>query len=191
LSIIPNTDSREGKHYYQIAALGDSRRNLENINGETVSDYLLTLRSSYDIDMNPLKWAVILIAIILLSLLILWFLILRPLIYPTIRLSSIQMECQPIYKTPRIKGCRRVVFTNRRQQQSLLNRIFTGEVKYITEEFWDKEWSLVPGSKKTRVRALGTSGYTMNPPGNTIEALTPIEMKSLATGKKIKITLKK
>ena len=191
LSIIPNTDSREGKHYYQIAALGDSRRNLENINGETVSDYLLTLRSSYDIDMNPLKWAVILIAIILLSLLILWFLILRPLIYPTIRLSSIQMECQPIYKTPRIKGCRRVVFTNRRQQQGLLSRIFTGEVKYITEEFWDKEWSLVPGSKKTRVRALGTSGYTMNPPGNTIEALTPIEMKSLATGKKIKITLKK
>ncbi|MBO4754285.1 MAG: VWA domain-containing protein [Bacteroidales bacterium] len=191
LSIIPNTDSREGKHYYQLISVPSSKRNLENINGEPVSDYQLTLRSSYDVDMNPLKWAVIIICAIILALLIVWFLIMRPLLYPTIRLSSIQMECQPIYKNPRIKGCRRVVFSNRRRQQSLLNRIFTGEVKYITEDFWDKEWSLVPGSKKTRVRALGVSGYAMNPPGNTIEALTPVEMKSLATGKKIKITLKK
>ena len=191
LSIIPDTRGHEGKHYYQLVAIQDSRRNLENINGEPCADYLLTLRSSYDVDMNPLKWAVIIICAVILALLVLWFLILRPLIFPTIRLSSIQMECQPIYKTPRIKGCRRVVFTSRRQQQGMLSRIFTGEVKYVTEEFWDKEWSLVPGSKKTRVRALGTSGYAMNPPGNTIEALTPVEMKSLATGKKIRITLKK
>lgn len=190
LSIIPHADSEEGKHYYTLTPVDNSRRNLENINQQPVSDYCLTLRSEFDVDINPLKLTVIILTAILILVVLLWFFVLKPMIFPTIKLSSLQMECEPIYKTPRINGCRKVVFTNRRQSQSALARIVTGEVKYIREDFWDSEWSLGPGTKKTRLRASGTSGYSMNPPGNTIEKLETVEMKSLATGQKIRITVK-
>lgn len=190
LSLIPRTDSQEGKHYYQLIPVSNSQHNLETINQQPVSDYQLTLRSEYDVDMNPLKLAVIIISVTLIVLLLVWLLLLKRMFFPVIRANSLQVECEPIFKTVRIKGCRQVVFSNRRKEQNALARLFTGEIKYVREDFWDSEWSITPGTKKTRVRAQGISGYSMNPPGNTIEMQQPVDMKSLATGRKIRITLK-
>lgn len=188
LSVIFDAEAAEGKHYLEIATADGSAYNLERINEDAPNAYAMTLRAEYDVDMNPLKVFCIWLGIILLAALFLWFVIMKPLIYPSIKIKKLQIESEPIYKNVTIKGCRKVVFTNKRQSQGLLNRIFTGEVKYAKDDMWDTEWYLTAGTKKDRVRANGVSGYTMNPPGYNLQKMETVVMKSNQTGKVIKVT---
>lgn len=64
---------------------------LETINAEETKNYISSVRFAHEECWNPLKtilfWAVIAVTAVLL----LWFLLLRPICYPRIRLSRIQM----------------------------------------------------------------------------------------------------
>jgi len=188
LSLIFEHEARDGKHYLELSAVPGSAVNLERINEDLPADYVLTLRAEYDIDANPLKVALIWLAIIVGALLLAWFIVLKPLLFPSIKMKKLQIESSPMYKNVTIKGCRKVVFTNKRQSQNLFSRIFTGEIKYAKDDIWDSEWYLTAGTKKDRVRANGISGYSMNPPGNNLQKHETITMKSNATGKLIRIT---
>lgn len=190
LGIVFDTDAQEGRYYFEVSTTPGSAVLLERINEDLPSEYAVTLRASYDVDTNPLKVFLIWLGIILLALLVLWFLILKPLLYPGIKIKTLQIECSPVYKNTTIKGCRKVVFSNKRQSQGLMSRIFTGEIKYVKDDIWDSEWYLTPGTKNDRVRAGGISGYSMNPPGNNLSKHETITMKSNATGRLIKVTPK-
>lgn len=190
LGIVFATDAEEGKHYLELSTVPGSAINLERINYDLPSEYAVSLRATYDVDANPLKVFLIWFGIIILALLALWFLILKPLMYPGIKLKTLQIESSPVYKNTSIKGCRKVVFSNRRQSQGILSRIFTGEIKYVKDDLWDSEWYITPGTKKDRVRAGGISGYSMNPPGNNLTKHETVTMKSNATGKLVKVTPK-
>lgn len=190
LGIVFATDAEEGKHYMEVSAVPGTAANLERINEDLPSEYAVTLRASYDVDTNPLKVFVIWFCIILLSLLALWFLVLKPLMLPGIKLKTLQIESSPVYKNVTIKGCRMVVFSNKRQSQGIVSRIFTGEIKYVKDDLWDSEWYITPGTRKDRVRAGGISGYSMNPPGNNLTKHETVTMKSNATGRLIKVTPK-
>ena len=190
LSIIPQPNAEDGKHYFEISVVPNSVRNLENINQQHPADYVNTLRLEHDVRMNPLKLFLIWLLIIIGAGLLLWYLFCKPFLYPKIKVKSIQMECEPMCRTVKIKGCRKVVFTNKKQSQSLLNYLFTGEVKYVKDECWDAAWYIIPTTKKDRVKAMGVSGYAVNPPGNTFMSQTPVQMKSVATGKNIIVTIK-
>ena len=190
LGIVFATEAEEGKHYLELSTVSGSAVNLERINEDIPSEYIVTLRASYDVDTNPLKVFLIWLGIILLALLAVWFLILKPLMFPGIKLKTLQIESSPVYKNTSIKGCRKVVFSNKRQSQEIMSRIFTGEIKYVKDDLWDSEWYITPGTKKDRVRAGGISGYSMNPPGNNLSKHETVTMKSNATGKLIKVTPK-
>ncbi len=190
LGIVFATDAEEGKHYMELSTVPGSVINLERINEDIPSDYAVTLRASYDVDTNPLKVFLIWLGIILFALLAVWFLILKPIMFPGINLKTLQIESSPVYKNTTIKGCRKVVFTNKRQSQGIMSRIFTGEIKYVKDDLWDSEWYITPGTKKDRVRAGGISGYSMNPPRNNLSKHETVTMKSNATGKLIKVTPK-
>lgn len=190
LGIVFATEAEEGKYYLELSTVSGSAVNLERINEDIPSEYIVTLRASYDVDTNPLKVFLIWLGIILLALLAVWFLILKPLMFPGIKLKTLQIESSPVYKNTSIKGCRKVVFTNKRQSQGIMSRIFTGKIKYVKDDLWDSEWYITPGTKKDRVRAGGISGYSMNPPGNNLSKHETVTMKSNATGKLIKVTPK-
>lgn len=190
LGLVFANDATEGKHYLEITTKAGSAVNLERINEDAPSDYLVTMRASYDVDTNPLKVFLIWLGIIVAAALLLWFLLLKPLLFPTIKLKSLTIECSPVYKNTGIKGYRKVVFSNKRHSQGLLSCIFTGEVKYVKDDIWDSEWYLTPSTRRDRVRANGISGYSMNPPGNNLQMHETVTMKSNSTGQLIKVTPK-
>ena len=146
LSIIHNKDSEEGKHYYQLTPVSGSRRNLETINQAPVSDYVLTLRSSYDRKINPLKLAVLVITGILLICFLLWIFVMKPLLYR--RISSFNLTIsEPYFNSIPIHGALRVVCTSLPKKQSAFDRFFCGKIIYEVNAAWTQEWSLEPLSK--------------------------------------------
>ncbi|MCR5395171.1 MAG: VWA domain-containing protein [Bacteroidales bacterium] len=191
LNIVPNVSAKDGKHYFEIKVVERSIVNLESVNNEHPLDYEGSFRLDYDINMNPLKVFLIWMLIIIVAALFVWFLVIRPFMYPTIKVKSVQIESMPICKTIKVKGCRKVVFTNESHKQSFLNWLFTGEVKYAKEDCWDSQWYMLPTSKKDRVKAIGTSGYSMNPPGSTLKCMETVQFKSASTNKIISMTVKK
>ena len=190
LSIVPQPNAENGKHYFEISVVPNSVRNLENINQQHPADYVNTLRLEHDVRMNPLKLFLICLLIIIGVLLIIWFVFAKPFLYPKIKVKSVQLECEPMCRTVKIKGCRKVAFSNKKQSQSLLNYLFTGEVKYVKDDCWDASWYIVPTTKKDCLKAMGVSGYAVNPPSNTFISQNPVQMKSVATGKNIIVTIK-
>lgn len=188
LGLVFSQDAEDGKHYFQIQSVPGSAKYLERINDEIPSDYVSTIRADYDVDMNPLKVLLIWLGIAILTALILWFCILQFIFFPRIKIKHLQIECTPVYKSPLIRGCRKVVFTNKKQEQKLLNRIFTGQVKFVRDDIFDSEWYVTPGTKNDRLRAGGVSGYSMNPPGSNLKKMETVNVKSNTTGRVIKVT---
>jgi len=189
LGLLFAPEAASGKHYFEISAVPGSAYQLERINDEGAAFYRNTIRAEYDVDTNPWKlglgWFLTLSALAL----ALWIGLLRYVFFPRIKVMHLQMEgSSGFYKNPKIKGCRKVVFTNKRQNQSLLNHLFTGPIKYVKDDFFDSEWYITPGSKKDRIRVNSASGYAMNPPGNTLTKHESVTMKSNATGKSMKVT---
>lgn len=189
LGLVFADDAAEGKHYFQIAAVPNGANRLDRINDDNPELYTNTMRASYNVVMNPLKVILIWVGIILLAALLLWFLLLKRMFFPTIRAGHIQIEGSPVYLNPVIRGCRKVVFTNRLRSQGFFDKLFFGEIKYVRSDIFDSEWYIAPGSNKDKVRAYSVGGYAMNPPGNTLYVMQPVNMKSVATGKAIKVTL--
>lgn len=188
LGLVFAPEASEGKHYFEISAVAGGARHLDRINDDLPAEYVTTVRAEYDIDANPLKVFFIWMGIIIIAALLLWFCIIKYLLFPTIKVKRMQIECAPILKNPIVSGCRKVVFTSKRQQQNIFSRIFTGEIKYVKDDIFDSEWYITPGTKKDRVRAGGVSGYQMNPPGSNLTKHETVTMKSNATGRILKVT---
>lgn len=114
--------------------------------------------------MNPLAKFLLWLAIILVSLLFLWFLVIKPLIYPRIRLNRIELSSKNGYfVNKKINGARLVIFTNQYKPQGWLNKIFTGEIKYIKGDPWITSWELTPKGRK-KVAIINLHGkYLINP----------------------------
>ena len=110
LSIVFNPKAQEGSRYLKINAI--NKQELDNINGQPVEQYKLTLRSKYVENWNPLKIILMWLCILILAALILWFLIVKHFIYPSIGVKTIQIN-DPYFSRLNVKGKRRVVFTNK------------------------------------------------------------------------------
>lgn len=165
LSFIPRTDGREGKHYYQLTLVPHSAVNLENVNQEPISDYELTLRSSYDVDTNPLKTLMTILAIILLGLLAVWFLLLRPMIYKRLKVFSLTIS-EPYFNSIPVNGALKVVMTSQPRSQSFLSRVFMGKIIYEINPAWTHEWSLVPMGSGAMIMA---SNHFVDPMDSPVE----------------------
>lgn len=153
LSFVPNTDAREGKHYYLLQVVSGGYGNLETINQDTVIDYELTMRSQYDVRMNPLKVAMIWLAVIIGALLLLWFAVIKPLTFKRLKVFTLTIS-EPYYTTLTVNGALRVVCTSQPKRQNPLARIFKGKVIYEVNEAWQHEWTLEPIDDGAMISAL-------------------------------------
>lgn len=186
LSIVFDTSAKEGKRYFVVKPV--DKDSLDNINDQPVEQYKLSLRSEYEVNWNPLKIIIMWLCIILVAALLLWFLILKHLIYPTIGVKSIQIT-DPYFAKINIKGKRRVVFTNKKEYQSLFNRIFTGEILYKTNEVWTSPFALEAGAKRKTLRALRNKDYVINPYSSILKAPNDYVIENITDKKTIKITI--
>lgn len=186
LSLVFNSDAKEGKRYLRIKAI--AKQELDNINDQPVEQYELILRAKYIVNWNPLKTILMWLGILILAALLLWFLIIKHFVYPAIGVKSIQIN-EPYFAKVNVKGKRRVVFTNKKMEQSLLNRIFTGEILYKTNEVWTSPLAFEAGAKKKTLRVMRTKDYVFDPFTSTLKAPSDYLVENTNDNTKIKLTI--
>ena len=186
LSVVFNSDAKEGKRYFAIKAA--DKQELDNINDQPVEQYNLCLRAKYVVNWNPLKTILMWLGILILAALLLWFLIVRRLIYPTIGVKTIQIN-EPYFAKVNVKGVRRVVFTNKKMEQSLINKIFTGEILYKKNDIWTSPLAFEPGAKKKTLRVMRTKDYVFDPYTSMLKAPSDYVVENTNDNTKIKLTI--
>lgn len=186
LSVVFNPKAQKGSRYLKIEAI--NKQELDNINGQPVEQYKLTLRSKYVENWNPLKIILMWLCILILAALILWFLIVKHFIYPSIGVKTIQIN-DPYFSKVNVKGKRRVVFTNKNMKQSLISRIFTGEILYKKNEIWTSPLAFEAGAKKKTLRVMRTKDYAFDPYTSTLKAPNDYIVENINDKTKIKLTI--
>ena len=186
LSVVFNPDAKEGKRYFELKAT--AKQELDNINDQPVEQFKLILRSKYVINWNPLKTIMMWLGILLLAALILWFLIVKHFIYPSVGVRTIQIN-DPYFSKVNVKGKRRVVFTNKNMKQSLMSRIFTGEILYKKNEIWTSPLAFEAGAKKKTLRVMRTKDYAFDPFTSTLKAPNDYVVENINNKTKIKLTI--
>ena len=186
LAIVFNPNAKEGKRYFTIKAT--AKQDLDNINDQPVENFELKLRSQYVVNWNPLKTILMWLGILILAALLLWFLIVKHLIYPIIGVKSIQIN-EPYFAKINVKGKRRVVFTNKKMEQSLLSRIFTGEILYKKHDTWTSPLAFESGTKKKTLRVMRTKNYVFDPFTSLLKAPSDYVVENTNDKTKIKLTI--
>ena len=186
LSVVFNTDAKEGKRYLDIKT--SAKYELDNINDLPIEQYQLTLRSKYVVNWNPLKTILMWLGILILAALLLWFLMVKHFIYPTIKVKTIQVN-EPYFSKVKVKGKRRVVFTNKKMEQSLLSRIFTGEILYKKHDIWTSPLAFEAGAKKKTLRVMRTTDYVFDSYTSMLKAPNDYVVENTNDNTKIKISI--
>ena len=186
LSVVFNPEAKEGKRYLTIKAI--AKHELDKINEQPVEQYQLTLRSKYVVNWNPLKTIIMWLLIFAIAALLLWFLIIKRIIFPTISVKTIQIN-EPYFAKVNVKGARRVVFTNKKMEQSLINKIFTGEILYKKNDIWTFPLTLEPGTKKKTLRVIRTKDYVFDPYTFILKAPSDYVVENTNDNTKIKLTI--
>jgi len=164
LSLVFDKNAKAGKRHIMIKPIKIS--GLELINGNDADDYSLTLRARYGTKWNPLKVILLWVLGLILLALVLWFVCLRQIVYPRFKVKKLYIA-EPLVRNIKLRGTRKVVFSNKEQKQSLLNKIFTGTICFMTHEIWKDEWEIVPSGKT--VRLSGTKNrYLVDPPSSRL-----------------------
>ena len=128
------------------------------------------------------------IGIVLLAALFLWFLLFKHFFYPTITVKYIQIN-EPYFSNVKVKGKRRVVFTNKKSNQGIISRIFTGEILYKTNEIWTSPLSFEPGVKKKTLRVMRSNDYVFDALSSTLTAPGDYVVENVDGKTKIKMTI--
>ena len=186
LSLVYNPGAQEGKRYLSVKAT--LKQELDNINDQPVDMYDLTLRSKYVVNWNPLKTILMWIGILILAALILWFLIIKHFIYPAISVKTIQIN-DPYFSKVGVKGKRRVVFTNKKMEQGLLSRIFTGEILYKKHDIWTSPLAFEAGAKKKTLRVMRSKDYVFDPYSSMLKAPNDYIVENTNDNTQIKLSI--
>ncbi|MCF0194771.1 MAG: VWA domain-containing protein [Bacteroidaceae bacterium] len=184
LGVVFDTGAKEGKRYLRITAT--EAENLEKANAVPVRDFEVSLRSEYDVVWNPLKTILVWLLIIMLGVLVLWFVILKRIFFPTFSVGSV-MVTDPYFVSIRIKGARKLIFSNRNVPQSPLSRIFTGRVICNVSECWTQPLVLEPSKKA--IRPVRSNTYVFDPYTSRLTPQTEYTIENTETGKKISLTI--
>ena len=162
------TGAARGKHQGNLKLVNHNLHRLNNDDCEGMSANAFKWTVYNDYDMNPLRKAFIGVGFLLASFLALWFCILKPLRYPRFpkfRKSVLIRRNGKVIASFNVdfKGARKVVFANHKQKQSVLCRIFTGEIRTIVNPVFEDSITFIPRRGKKAVgRGLGYS-FKSNP----------------------------
>ena len=128
--------------------------------------------------MNPLVFSLIVIASFLALIFVLWIIFIRPVFFPHFSIRQIEIKAPGLWKTPRIRSCRKVVLTRKTKKQSSFNRKLTGKIEYIKDDFFIEDIELYPKSfgKELEIKK-STKSYDNIFPCKTRLNEAPIEIE--------------
>lgn len=141
----------------------------------------------YNVSCNPVLKVSLLILGILVFLLLLWFLILQKVFYPQIRLSRIELKLSDgQFLSKRIRKARCVMIGSNRQQQSRLNRLFTGRIVYIVNAAIPSAFELIPAERRKRAVKINLhSKYILSPASAELTQFGKYELTHIETNQKL------
>ena len=189
LSIVFDKDAKEGKRYFDIEVINS--KNLETINGAPIEVYNESpgsFRAKYCEVWNPLKTILTWLGILFSAALVLWFAILKYAFYPQIKIGSIMVK-SPYYSRLKIKGARKVIFSNNLVKQSALNRLITGKVVCNVNPCWSQPLVLEPAKNKSLKIVEGRQTYAFCPYDSRLKVNTNYEVQNTEQGEKIEILI--
>jgi len=187
LSVVFAPEAEGGKRYLEIAPA--RAENLDVVNDTPTADFNVSLRARYGHSWNPLQTILFWLLVALLAALLFWLLVVKPIKYQTFKKGARSLQVHdPITRRETIRGSRRVVFTDKRQKQGWLNRLFTGKIVYIVHEQWKDGFEMVPGSKGGTIVAAEKWNVS---PSRTLEPEKVCKLTHKDTKAETKIEIKK
>lgn len=184
VSLVFQPEAKEGARYIKIHVV--RHKELDRINDAEPDAFDFSLRTAYHVGWNPLKLVLTWMAILLLAVLALWFLFLRRVLYPSIKVGSVTVT-DPYFSSVKVKGARRVEFTNRKKSQGLLNQIFTGKIIYQVNEVWQSPFILE--ANKKGLRPITGGHYVVDPYSARLDRMNDYTLIHDETETNIKIRI--
>jgi hypothetical protein len=181
LGIEFNPKVKEGNHtlYLRVKNTGGLDR-IDDVDLTMADDVILVHEWVIKKDdiLNPLLKILLWILIIIVILLAVWRILLRHKIFEPfkVRVLYIFYPESPM-QTLKIKGCYKVICTNKKQSQSFISRFFKGKIIFLKNAFWTQDTEIVPRDKKS-VRIRTSRGFIAMP-GNTITAGVATEITDM------------
>lgn len=184
LEIVFNSDAKTGKRKFEIVA--EQATNLDRIcSTHPANAFKYGFSAKYRKVWNPLAWILLILLIAIVAGLLLWFLVARPSIYSYFKVATLTVS-EPYFSQKRIKGARRVVFTNSAKKQSALNRLFTGRIIYLVHPVWTSDLVLEPNKRAVRMR--NNPAYAVDPFAVAMQRHVEYKITNNKTKDKIVIT---
>ncbi|PZX52128.1 hypothetical protein LV84_03537 [Algoriphagus ratkowskyi] len=126
-------------------------------------DEPLTFEIKLNTNFNPLKVTMFWVGVIILGFLLFWFLILRNQIYKKFHKASIQIT-DPYFKSFRVGGCRKMIFSSYPIKQNSLSTIFKGRLHNEVNPIWVTPLTFLPGKNKTDlIKVVRNQEFTLDP----------------------------
>lgn len=137
----------------------------QRITEEDKTPLLLEWEANYDKQANPLEVGCIIALITIVTALAVWILVLRFMFFPRFKVRRLIVDDKQIP----VKGFIKVVFTSKNKRQSAIAALFTGKIKYVTDDFWSKGDIQVEPANNVRIEGNKCNG---------IHITIPTELKS-------------
>ncbi len=157
VGVVFNKDTENKTHYWYIRPVNDG--GLDRINDKEpaalTEDALMEVRLQKEHVMNPLAEGLLIFLAAVVAALLIWLLILRPMVFPTFKVNRLELIGPDDYlnNIANLKRYRKVVLTSKAKKQSLMNRLFTGEIKYSINSLWTADVEFEPKDKRSiRIR---------------------------------------
>lgn len=142
----------EGSHTLFLREKG--RSGIDRIDFQELGTGLCVIKNK---DMNPLLSILMWFLIIVLGICTVWIIFLKPLLYESFKVKQLIITTN-CFKSTKIKGCKQIVCTNKKQNQSFINQLFTGKIVFIQDNFFTADISITPRDKK-KVRVKTPLGF--------------------------------
>lgn len=187
LSIDFTPDAKEGKYQGYLRLISHNLDRLDSqllYGNDKVDAFQWTIY--YNKRMNPLAKIILWSLIAIVICLCIWFLFIQPMLYPHFKKFSKSIQ---ITKDGRIigqinysfKGARKVIFYDRKVEQSILKKFFVGETKTLVNPVFKNKLIFTPRNRDAIVQGIG---YTICPnpiPRNGVSNITNVQEKITIT----------
>ncbi|MFD0701219.1 hypothetical protein [Myroides pelagicus] len=142
--------------------------------------------ASQQVKMNPLQFRLICIAGVLLTLLLIYLLVLRPIMFKRFGRGVVTIQ-SPFYKNTPVKNRIKIVYTNKKEKQGFLNKVFKGKIVYVVHDYFNAPLILTPGIKG-RIRVKTNGAYSIEPFTSNMEKGKTFKITNTSTNEEITLT---
>ena len=155
IGIVFKNETENKVHYWYLKVMNNG--GLDRINDFEVSDLensgsvLMEVSVEKNKIWNPLAKILTITGLIILIALVIWMFFMKPVTYPSFRAGMITLQDpEPYSAVISTKGTRMIVLTSdKNKKQSMLNRLFTGKIKYNVNPIWTSDVVFIPRDRKS------------------------------------------